>query len=217
MKNIPLSITDAHGRAMYSAAVRLIGTVPESCSDEFIFRQGGHFMARTLTEWFQVGVITGTHGLRGEVKVFPTTDDPARFLELKEVVLQTPKEERRVRIRSVKFFKKSVILGFEGMNRIEDVEKLRGCALIVDRENAAPLGEGEYYIADMIGLSVRTRDGQEIGKLREVIETGANDVYAVARDGKKDLLLPAIPECILEVDPAGGYMTVHVMPGLEDL
>ena len=86
-----------------------------------------------MTDRFQTGVITGTHGLRGEVKVFPTTEDPARFLDLKEVILQMPGQERRLKIRSVKFFKKFVILGFEGMNRIEDVEKLRGCPSIMWR------------------------------------------------------------------------------------
>ena len=170
-----------------------------------------------MTDRFQTGVITGTHGLRGEVKVFPTTEDPARFLDLKEVILQMPGQERRLKIRSVKFFKKFVILGFEGMNRIEDVEKLRGCPLLVERKDAIPLEEGEYYVADLIGLSVRTEDGNEIGTLKEVIETGANDVYAVEREGRKDLLLPAIPECIVDVQPEQGFMTVYVMPGLEDL
>ncbi len=117
-----------------------------------------------MTDRFQTGVITGTHGLRGEVKVFPTTEDPARFLDLKEVILQMPGQERRLKIRSVKFFKKFVILGFEGMNRIEDVEKLRGCPLLVERKDAIPLEEGEYYVADLIGLSVRTEDGNEMQK-----------------------------------------------------
>lgn len=162
-------------------------------------------------------MITGTHGLRGEVKVFPTTEDPARFLDLEEVILDAPKGERRLVIRSVKFFKKFVILGFEGLDRIEDVERLRGTPLLIDRRDALPLGYAQYYVADILGLSVRTEDGREIGKLREVIETGSNDVYAVAREGKKDLLLPAIADCILDIRPEEGYMTVYVMPGLEDL
>ncbi|MBQ6590733.1 MAG: 16S rRNA processing protein RimM [Lachnospiraceae bacterium] len=170
-----------------------------------------------MTERFQVGVITSSHGLRGEVKVFPTTDDPSHFLDLDQVILDGPGGERRLTIRSVKFFKKFVILGFEGLDRIEDVERLRGCALLIDREDAIPLEDGQYYVADLIGLSVRTRDGREIGRLREVIETGSNDVYSVAREGQKDLLLPAIRDCILDVQPEEGYMTVYVMPGLEDL
>lgn len=170
-----------------------------------------------MTDRFQVGVIASTHGLRGEVKVFPTTQMPERFLDLQEVILESPKGEQRLGIRSVKFFKKFVILGFRGLDRIEDVEKLRGCPLVIERRDAIPLEEGEYYVADLIGISVRTQDGREIGTLREVIETGANDVYAVAREGQKDLLLPAIDDCILDVQPEKGYMTVWLMPGLEDL
>ena len=102
-----------------------------------------------MTERFQVGVIASTHGLRGEVKVFPTTDDPGRFLDLDEVILDAPQGERILRIRSVKFFKKFVILGFQGLDRIEDVERLRGCPLVVDRKDALPLEEGEYYVADL--------------------------------------------------------------------
>ena len=166
-------------------------------------------MGRELTERFQVGVITSPHGLRGEVKVYPTTDDPSRFKE--------KRSERVLKVRSVKFFKQFVILGFEGLNRIEDVESLRQCPLLVERKDAVPLEEDEYYIADLIGLSVRREDGTEIGTLKEVLETGANDVYVVGREGQKDLLLPAISQCILDVQPEEGFITVHIMEGLEDL
>ena len=170
-----------------------------------------------MTERFQVGVITTPHGLRGEVKVYPTTDDPLRFKILKELILKEKRSERVLRIRIVKFFKQFVILGFEGMDRIEDVEALRGCPLLVERRDAAPLEEDEYYVADLIGLSVRDEDGNEIGTLKEVLETGANDVYVVEREGLKDLLLPAISQCILDVQPEEGFITVHIMAGLEDL
>jgi 16S rRNA processing protein RimM len=170
-----------------------------------------------LTERFQVGVITTPHGLKGEVKVFPTTDDPGRFRVLRELILKEKKSERVLKVRSVKFFKQFVILGFEGLNRIEDVEQLRGCSLLVERKDAVPLEENEYYIADLIGLSVRKEDGTEIGTLFEVLETGANDVYVVKREGMKNLLLPAISQCILDVQPEQGFMTVHIMEGLEDL
>ena len=162
-------------------------------------------------------MITAPHGLRGEVKVFPTTDDPGRFRILRELILKEKRSERTLRVRSVKFFKQFVILGFEGLDRIEDVEMLRGCSLLVNREDAVPLEENEYYIADLIGLSVRTEDGTEIGTLAKVLETGANDVYSIKREGKKNLLLPAISQCILDVRPEEGFMTVHIMAGLEDL
>lgn len=174
-------------------------------------------MGKELTERFQVGVITSPHGLRGEVKVYPTTDDPSRFKILKELILKEKRSERVLRVRSVKFFKQFVILGFEGLNRIEDVESLRRCPLLVERKDAIPLEEDEYYIADLIGLSVRREDGTEVGTLKEVLETGANDVYVVGREGQKDLLLPAISQCILDVQPEEGFITVHIMEGLEDL
>ena len=166
---------------------------------------------------FRVGVIAGTDGLRGEVKVFPTTDEPARFLDLEKVILDTGREERTLKIRSVKFFKKFVILGFEGMDRIEDVEKLKGSELLIGREDAIPLEEGEYFIPDLIGLKVVTDDGRELGVIKDVIETGANNVYDVQDDNGKRILIPAIPQCILDVRLEEGDMTVHLLPGLEDL
>ena len=166
---------------------------------------------------FRVGVIAGTHGLRGEVKVFPTTDEPARFLDLEKVILDTGREERTLTIRSVKFFKKFVILGFKGMDRIEDVEKLKGAELLINREDAIPLEEGEYFIPDLLGLRVVTDDGRELGVIKDVIETGANNVYDVQNEDGARILIPAIPQCILDVRLEEGDMTVHLLPGLENL
>ena len=166
---------------------------------------------------FRVGVIAGTHGLRGEVKVFPTTDEPARFLDLEKVILDTGREERTLTIRSVKFFKKFVILGFKGMDRIEDVEKLKGAELLINREDAIPLEEGEYFIPDLLGLRVVTDDGRELGVIKDVIETGANNVYDVQNEDGARILIPAIPQCILDVRLEEGDMTVHLVPGLENL
>ena len=172
-----------------------------------------------MTERFQVGVITTPHGLRGEVKVYPTTDDPLRFKILKELILKEKRSERVLRIRSVKFFKQFVILGFEGMDRIEDVERMRGADLLVSREDALPLEEGEYYVPDLLGLRVVTEEGTELGKIRDVLFTGANDVYCVQRpgQGQKDLLIPVIEDCIKEVNLEEGYVKVWLMPGLLDL
>ena len=164
-----------------------------------------------------MGVIAGTHGLRGEVKVFPTTDEPARFLDLEKVILDTGRVERTLTIRSVKFFKKFVILGFKGMDRIEDVEKLKGAELLINREDAIPLEEGEYFIPDLLGLRVVTDDGRELGVIKDVIETGANNVYDVQNEDGARILIPAIPQCILDVRLEEGDMTVHLLPGLENL
>ena len=168
-------------------------------------------------EDLQVGIITSTHGVRGEVKVYPTTDDPRRFRRLKEVVLDTGKEKMNLEIEGVKFFKQFVILKFKGLDNINDIEKYRQKSLYVTRKNAVRLQRDEYFIADLIGLKVQDEDGKELGTVKDVIETGANDVYEVEMADGKSLLLPAIKQCILNVDVENGTMQVHVLEGLLDL
>lgn len=167
-----------------------------------------------MEERFQVGVITSPHGVRGEVKVFPTTDDPKRFKRLKEVILDTGRGESLLEIEGVKFLKKLVVLKFKGLDRPEDVEKFRQKSLYVTRENAVRLGRDEYFIADLMGLRVFDEDDSEIGVLREVLETGANDVYLIDLNDGRELLLPAIKECVLNVDVEAGKMRIHILDGL---
>ena len=132
-----------------------------------------------MEKLLQVGVITSTHGIRGEVKAFPTTDDPKRFKKLKQVILDTGKEKRDLEVESVKFFKQFVILKFKGIDNINEVERYKRCPLLVTRDHAVPLQEDEYFIADMIGMQVVTEDGALFWTLKDVIETGANDVYII--------------------------------------
>ena len=167
-----------------------------------------------MEKLLQVGVITQTHGVRGEVKVFPTTDDPARFKKLKQVVLDTGKETLPLEIESVKFFKQFVILKFKGFDNINDIERYKRCPLLIERENAVPLEEGEYFIADMIGMKVITDEGENFGILKDVMETGANDVYVIEHPSEGEVLVPAIKECILDVDIENRQMKIHVMNGL---
>ena len=170
-----------------------------------------------MEDLLQVGIITSTHGVRGEVKVYPTTDDPRRFRRLKEVVLDTGKEKMNLEIEGVKFFKQFVILKFKGLDNINDIEKYRQKSLYVTRKNAVRLQRDEYFIADLIGLKVQDEDGKELGTVKDVIETGANDVYEVEMTDGKSLLLPALKQCILNVDVENGTMQVHVLEGLLDL
>lgn len=170
-----------------------------------------------MEDLLQVGIITSTHGVRGEVKVYPTTDDPRRFRRLKEVVLDTGREKLNLEIEGVKFFKQFVILKFKGLDNINDIEKYRQKSLYVTRKNAVRLQRDEYFIADLIGLKVQDEDGKELGTVKDVIETGANDVYEVEMVDGKSLLLPAIKQCILNVDVENGTMQVHVLEGLLDL
>lgn len=170
-----------------------------------------------MEDLLQVGIITSTHGVRGEVKVYPTTDDPRRFRRLKEVVLDTGREKLNLEIEGVKFFKQFVILKFKGLDNINDIEKYRQKSLYVTRKNAVRLQRDEYFIADLIGLKVQDEDGTQLGTVKDVIETGANDVYEVEMADGRSLLLPAIKQCILNVDVENGMMQVHVLEGLLDL
>lgn len=170
-----------------------------------------------MVDLLQVGVITSTHGIKGEVKVFPTTDDPERYSYLKDVILDTGREKIELKIERVKYFKQFVIVKFKGINDINDIEKYKGKSLWVTRENAVELEEGEYFIADLIGLKVVTDKNEEFGTLTDVMQTGANDVYVVKTFADdKEVLLPAIKECVLDVNLDEQIMTVHIMEGLLD-
>lgn len=172
---------------------------------------------RQMEDMFRVGVISSTHGVRGEVKVFPTTDDPQRFRRLKEVTLDTGRERLSLKIQNVKFFKNMVILKFEGYDNINDIERYRGKELWIRRDQAVDLKKDEYFIADLVGMTVTEEDGRVLGTLTDVIQTGANDVYVVKMENGKEILLPAIRQCILHVDVEAGQMQVHLLPGLLDL
>lgn len=169
-----------------------------------------------MEEILQVGVITSTHGLRGEVKVFPTTDDAARFRKLKEVILDTGEEKMLLEIQGVKFFKQFVILKLKGIDSIDEAEKYRRKSLFVTRKNAVPLRRDEYFVADLVGLRVIDDMDQELGVLTEVLQTGANDVYVVKMKDGREALIPAIKQCILNVDVEGGLIRVHILEGLLD-
>ena len=166
-----------------------------------------------MEDLLKVGVITTTHGIRGEVKVYPTTDAD-RFLDLEYVLLDTGREKRKLEIENVKYFKNLVILKFRGIDNINDIERYKRCPLLVTRENAVPLEEDEYFVADMIGMKVITEDGTEFGTLSDVMETGANDVYVIDSKEHGEVLMPAIKECVLNVDMESGIITVHLMNGL---
>lgn len=169
-----------------------------------------------MEDLLRVGVIANTHGIRGEVKVFPTTDEKERFKDLKKVILDMGKEQKVLEIQSVRFFKNLVILKFKGIDNINDIEMYKGKDLLVTREDAVPLEEGEYFIADLLDLDVYSDEDEKIGVLHDVMQTSANDVYVVKTEEGKEILLPAIDECILDIDLEENRMTVHIMEGLLD-
>ena len=167
-----------------------------------------------MEDLLQVGVITTTHGIRGEVKVYPTTDDAHRFDYLESVLLDTGKELCELEIQRVKYFKQFVILKFRDVNNINDIEPYKGKSLYVTRDFAVPLEENEYYIADLIDMDVFLEDGSLFGTLKDVMETGANDVYVIHTTDKKEVLVPAIKDCVKEVDVEQNKMIIHLLKGL---
>ncbi len=167
-----------------------------------------------MNDYLRVGVISSTHGIKGEAKVFPTTDDVNRFKELKKVMLDTGKELIELEVEGVKFFKQMVILKFKGINDINDIEKFKGKDLLVSREDAVELEEGEYFIYDLIGSDVVTDEDEMLGSLSEIMTTGANDVYVVKTPEGKEILIPSIKDCILDVDVQNKKILVHLLNGL---
>ena len=167
-----------------------------------------------MSDLLEIGVITSPHGLKGEVKVFPITDDVSNFKKYKKVILDTGKEKLTLDIVSVKFFKKFVILKFKGIDDINDVEQYNKMGLWISREQSTPLSKGEYFIADLIDLDVFTEDGKLFGTLKDVIQTGANDVYIIETKEHGEVLVPAIKDCVLGVDVENKRMDIHLLDGL---
>lgn len=164
-------------------------------------------------EYFRVGVITEPHGVHGEVKVYPTTDDLAHLKKVKCYYLSGKEGMEELHPLGMKRQNDRIILRFAELTDRDTAEKLRKRELYVDREHAVPLGKDEYYISDLIGLEV-FENGEKIGSVEDVLETGANDVYQIRRTDGRELLLPAIKQCVLAVDVEAGRMEVSVMEGL---
>ena len=168
-----------------------------------------------MNDYFRIGIIANTHALKGEIKVLPTTDDPSRFNGMSGItVTRGNGESAAYTLERVWHNNGMVILKLSGIDDIDAASKLKGCEIIVSREDALPLEEGENYWADLLGLRVVTDEGEELGRITDIFDTGANDVYSVSQEGAKPILIPAIKQCILNVDTDGGVMTVHLLKGL---
>jgi len=172
-----------------------------------------------LEDLYQVGSITQTHGIRGEVKVFPLTDDISRFKNMKNLLLDGGKDGYiSLEVENARPQKNLVILKFKGIDNINDIEKYKGQGLYVTKENRVELKDDEYFIADLIGCEVYvdTDSDKMFGTISDVMETGANDVYEITLENGKTVLVPAIKECILNVDIEGGRVDIHLLEGLMD-
>lgn len=165
----------------------------------------------------EIGKIVNTHGLRGEVKIVPWMDSPDDFEDIKHVFIKQKSETVELTIKNVKYQKNNLIIKFSEINDINEAEPYKNCVVYAERSELGELEEGVYYIVDLIGLDVIDEEnGEMIGKIEDVFNTGANDIYDVKRAGKKNLLLPVIDDVVKEVNIEGGYVKVHVMEGLDD-
>lgn len=165
---------------------------------------------------FKVGAIAGTHGIKGELKIFPITDDVQKFQTLKTLILGSNKNSENTKteykIESSKFHKQFILVKLQGVNDMNTAQELKGFDVFVTEDFAVPLAENEYYYCDLYDMMVVTESGEELGKIVNIIETGANDVYEI----EGGFLIPAIESCVLEVDVENKKMLIHLMEGLRD-
>lgn len=167
-----------------------------------------------MQEYFELGQIVNTFGVKGEVKVKPFTDNVEQFETLKSILVVKNKETVEMKILSAKFHKGMVLLMLEGVEDMNEAEKLKGCLIKIHRKDARQLEEGEYFIADIIGSDVYTDTGDYLGKVDDIYNSGAQDIYVVKDELGKQVLLPSIKEVILNVDIENQKVTVHLLKGL---
>lgn len=161
-----------------------------------------------------VGRILKEWGLNGELIVLPLTFDPDRFSKLREVVVELRGVIEKKRIISIKFHKNNLLIGFEGCGTPEDARRYRGALIKIKESESPKLPDGVYYHYQIIGLEVYTDNGQYLGQVRSILETGSNDVYVVMRD-KREYLIPAIKDVIKEIDLKTNRMIVRPMEVIE--
>ena len=168
-----------------------------------------------MTKYLEIGQIVNTFGIKGMVKVKPFTQDAKkRFDNLKKVYIQNKNTRKEYEIEEVKYHKEMVLIKFKSIENPEDANLLRNNYLVVDRDEEEPLEEGTYYIVDMIGLEVYTDEGEKLGILDDVFNSGSSDIYVVKNELGKQILLPAIEDVIKNIDMEQRKMIVHLVPGL---
>ena len=167
-----------------------------------------------MQEFFEIGQIVNTFGVKGMVKVYPYTENVKRFEELKKVSLINKNSKKEYEIEEVKYHKNMVLIKFKGVDTVEQAEDLRNFYIQIERKDATPLEEGSYYIADLINLDVYTDEGEKLGILEDIFNTGSNDVYVVKDLNGKQILLPEIEDVIKEIDLKEGKILVHMLKGL---
>lgn len=167
-----------------------------------------------MQEYFEIGQIVNTFGVKGDVKVNPYTDNVEQFETLKSIFIVKNKQLQEIEIEKVRYQKNLVILKLKDVDDMNTAEKYKGCYIKIHRKNARKLPQGKYFIADIIGSDVVTDDGKILGKVDDIYNTGSNDIYVVKDELGKQILLPGIKEVILNVDIEKQLVTVHLIEGL---
>ncbi len=167
-----------------------------------------------MESFLSIGQIVNIHGVRGEVKVYPLTDDLERFKRLKEVYIEKKTGLQSYKVLSAKQLKNTVVLKLEGVDTVEEAQRLRELYLKIERSNAVKLPKNSYFICDLIGLKVFDIENNLLGSLQDVIQTGSNDVYIVKPDKGKDILIPAIKSVVKSIDLGEQKIIVELPEGL---
>ena len=165
-------------------------------------------------QYFEIGQIVNTFGIKGVVKVNPFTDDISQFEKMDTILVEKKGNLQEMQIEEVKYSKNQVLLKLKGIDTIEVAEQYRNCYLKLPREKAKKIPEGTYFIADLIGLEVVTDEGELLGKVDDIYNSGANDIYVIKDELGKQILLPAIKEVIKEINLEQEKITVHLLNGL---
>ncbi len=167
-----------------------------------------------MLEYLDVGKIVNTHGVKGEVKVIPLTDNPERFNSLEWAFVETGDGLKKYFIERVRFFKGNVLVKFKGIDDMTSAEAFRGLFMKVDREHAVKLPENCWFICDLIDCEVYETSGRLLGILKDVLQTGSNDVYVVVDKQRREILIPALKSVVKEVSPENKKIVVELPEGL---
>ncbi len=160
--------------------------------------------------YIDFGKITSTHGIKGEIKIYPYTDDVDNILSLKKIYI----EGKGYKVNSIRFHKNMFIAKLMGINTVEDAENFRNKLVQREIDENEELEEDTYYIKDLIGLEVYLEKGELFGKIKDVFQTGANDVYVIQTVDEKEVLIPAIKSVVKDVDIISNKMIIELMEGL---
>lgn len=167
-----------------------------------------------MLQYLKIGQIINTHGVKGELKIYPLTDNVKRFSKLKFVYIKSGKEYNKFNVEGVKYSGELVILKLKGIEDMNAAIEYKKQYIYVDRENAVKLPKDSYFIADLIGLDVYTDEGQLLGSISSVFSTGSNDVYEIKREDESTFLIPAIKDVVKEVDIENNKIIIKLLEGL---